>query len=187
MHIHLVSCTFACTLARTLACLLTSSSSHHSLLELADWNEEAGEDCLAAPIPFSAALARAIQSAATARLQADERLQLRRGCPKANIVPRFWSLPCTPWTLFERLPCAKSVHRLVSLRGTVIRVSAVRMQELRRQFECLKCGQAVVMQADDWNGGGIGKPVLCAAEIEGVPCRGTKFQGKSMRRRCLHV
>ncbi len=144
-----------------------------SVLELSDWNEEAGEDCLSAPIPFSVALSRAIQSACTSFCSRNAQL-----IGKLNITPRFWCLPCTPWTFFERLPEAKSVHRLVSLRGTVIRVSAVRMQELHREFECQKCAQRLMLKADDWNGGAIGKPVLCPAEVDGLPCRGTKFTGK---------
>jgi DNA replicative helicase MCM subunit Mcm2 (Cdc46/Mcm family) len=147
----------------------------HSVLELSDWNEEAGEDCLTAPIPFSAALTRALQSAASSLRQSNPLL-----IAKANISPRFWCLPCTPWTLFERLPDAKSVLKLVSLRGTVIRVSGVRMQEAQRLFECQKCGQTVTVLADDWNGGGgIGRPVICSAEVDGLGCRGTKFSGKS--------
>lgn len=54
------------------------------------------------------------------------------------------------------------------------------MQELRREFECQKCLQRVHVEADDWNGGGIGKPVICVGEVDGVACRGTKFSGKAI-------
>lgn len=137
-----------------------------------DWNEELGEECLDVPLKVIPRFTEAIQAAQVKLAAGNPRL-----IPKSRAQARFWSLPLTPWTLFERLPSAKSVHRLISFRGTVTRVGGVRMQELSKQWECTKCGWRGESMADDWIGGVIPKLQVCGGEVDGISCKNTKFSG----------
>jgi len=48
----------------------------------------------------------------------------------------------------DRLPRALDSNRLVAVRGTVIRASAIKMLEWRREIECTRCKHRWVVQAD---------------------------------------
>jgi DNA replicative helicase MCM subunit Mcm2 (Cdc46/Mcm family) len=48
----------------------------------------------------------------------------------------------------DRLPRALDSNRLVAVRGTVIRASAIKMLEWRREIECTRCKHRWTVQAD---------------------------------------
>lgn len=94
---------------------------------------------------------------------------------KLNVLPRFSCLPLTPWTFFERIPMVGSLGRLLSLRGTVIRTGAIKMQEYSKEWECSRCKTRQFTFVDDHQFGAIPKPITCIGIVDDVPCKKGKF------------
>ncbi len=105
---------------------------------------------------------------------------------KSNVLPRFTGLPITPWTFFERIPSVNSLGRLVSIRGTVIRTGALKMQEFSKVWECTRCKSRQSTYVDDHQFGIIPKPVNCNGHVDGTCCKNLKFN-ELQNSESLHV
>lgn len=136
-----------------------------------DWDGEVGEELLARPERMMRAFEEAIQKAAPHvlnRIDGEKSL-------KTHVHVRLVALPITPWTFFERIPTAASLGRLVSVRGTVVRVGGVRMLERSREWECARCHGRTWTHADDTQYGVVSPPAQCEGSVDGLVCRGVKF------------
>jgi len=63
----------------------------------------------------------------------------------------------------------------LSISGTVIRASTVKMLEFEREFLCLKCKHTFMVEADFEQGYALAPPTRCPSE-GGSPCDSSKFK-----------
>lgn len=69
-----------------------------------------------------------------------------RMCVKPNVHTRLSNLPICPELTRSLLPRTSDIGRFLSISGTVIRATTVKMLEYEREFMCLKCKHAFMVQ-----------------------------------------
>ncbi|NXC50168.1 MCM9 helicase, partial [Penelope pileata] len=139
-------------------------------LTLFETNMEIGEYFNAFPrevLPiFDAALRRAAMAALQAAAPSAEL------CAKPNLHARISGLPVCPELTREHIPKTRDVGHFLSVTGTVIRTSLVKVLEFERSYICNKCKHVFVVKADFEQYYAFCRPSACLNE-EG--CNSTKF------------
>ena len=67
---------------------------------------------------------------------------------KHNVHVRFFSLPQFPEFFRNTIPRSCDVGKLLSISGTVIRTTTVKMLECEREFVCTRCKHSFTVEAD---------------------------------------
>lgn len=93
-----------------------------------------------------------------------------------HVHARLRGLPFDSTCQYERIPGRETGARLISIRGTVTRVGAIRMADVRRTFRCTRCGALVDGTADPHQGGLIPRPPYCRAIVDDQRCPSTRFE-----------
>ncbi|XP_074436960.1 DNA helicase MCM9 isoform X1 [Larus michahellis] len=142
-------------------------------LTLFEANMEIGEYFNAFPsevLPiFDSALRRAALAALQAATTTADPPQLS---VKQNLHARVSGLPVCPELTREHIPKARDVGHFLSVTGTVIRTSLVKVLEFERSYICNKCKHVFVVKADFEQYYAFCRPSACLNE-EG--CNSTKF------------
>ncbi|NXN83230.1 MCM9 helicase, partial [Bombycilla garrulus] len=139
-------------------------------LTLFETNMEIGEFFNAFPSEVLPIFDSALRRAALAALQGSaEPAQLSL---KQNLHARVSGLPVCPELTREHIPKSKDVGHFLSVTGTVIRTSSVKVLEFERSYICNKCKHVFVVKADFEQYYAFCRPAACLNE-EG--CNSTKF------------
>ncbi|KAK3103220.1 hypothetical protein FSP39_017519 [Pinctada imbricata] len=94
---------------------------------------------------------------------------------KKNVHARVMSLPLCPELHRTSLPRTADVGCFLSIIGTVIRTTVVRMLEYEREYICTKCRNVFSVQADFEQYYSVCKPSKCSNET----CNSTSFTSLS--------
>ncbi|XP_034965068.1 DNA helicase MCM9 [Zootoca vivipara] len=139
-------------------------------MTLFETNMEVGEYFNAFPnevLPiFDNALRRAAVSLSQSVPQTDDFVV------KQNLHARISGLPVCPELTREHIPKTKDVGHFLSVTGTVIRTSLVKVLEFERDYMCNKCKHVFVVKADFEQYYAFCRPPACPNE-EG--CNSSKF------------
>ncbi|NWH95693.1 MCM9 helicase, partial [Aegithalos caudatus] len=139
-------------------------------LTLFETNMEIGEYFNAFPSEVLPIFDSALRRAALAALQdSADPAQLSL---KQNLHARVSGLPVCPELTREHIPKSKDVGHFLSVTGTVIRTSSVKVLEFERSYICNKCKHVFVVKADFEQYYTFCRPAACLNE-EG--CNSTKF------------
>ncbi|XP_015714169.1 DNA helicase MCM9 [Coturnix japonica] len=139
-------------------------------LTLFETNMEIGEYFNAFPSQVLPIFDSALRRAAMAVLQAaTPSPELRM---KPNLHTRISGLPICPELTREHIPKTRDVGHFLSVTGTVIRTSLVKVLEFERSYICNKCKHIFVAKADFEQYYAFCRPSACLNE-EG--CNSTKF------------
>ncbi|NWV09794.1 MCM9 helicase, partial [Ptilonorhynchus violaceus] len=139
-------------------------------LTLFETNMEIGEYFNAFPSEVLPIFDSALRRAALAALQdSADPAQLSL---KQNLHARVSGLPVCPELTREHIPKSKDVGHFLSVTGTVIRTSSVKVLEFERSYICNKCKHVFVVKADFEQYYTFCRPSACLNE-EG--CNSTKF------------
>ncbi|NXC09499.1 MCM9 helicase, partial [Orthonyx spaldingii] len=139
-------------------------------LTLFETNMEIAEYFNAFPSEVLPIFDSALRRAALAALQdSAEPAQLSL---KQNLHARVSGLPICPELTREHIPKSKDVGHFLSVTGTVIRTSSVKVLEFERSYICNKCKHVFVVKADFEQYYAFCRPATCLNE-EG--CNSTKF------------
>ncbi|NWS36043.1 MCM9 helicase, partial [Polioptila caerulea] len=139
-------------------------------LTLFETNMEIGEYFNAFPSEVLPVFDSALRLAALAALQdSADPAQLSL---KQNLHARVSGLPVCPELTREHIPKTKDVGHFLSVTGTVIRTSSVKVLEFERSYICNKCKHVFAVKADFEQYYTICRPAACLNE-EG--CNSTKF------------
>ncbi|NXB61999.1 MCM9 helicase, partial [Struthidea cinerea] len=139
-------------------------------LTLFETNMEIGEYFNAFPSEVLPIFDSALRRAALAALQdSEDPAQLSL---KQNLHARVSGLPVCPELTREHIPKSKDVGHFLSVTGTVIRTSSVKVLEFERSYICNKCKHVFVVKADFEQYYAFCRPAACLNE-EG--CNSTKF------------
>ncbi|NXA85448.1 MCM9 helicase, partial [Melanocharis versteri] len=139
-------------------------------LTLFETNMEIGEYFNAFPSQVLPIFDSALRRAALAALQdSADPAQLSL---KQNLHVRVSGLPVCPELTREHIPKSKDVGHFLSVTGTVIRTSSVKVLEFERSYICNKCKHVFVVKADFEQYYAFCRPAACLNE-EG--CNSTKF------------
>ncbi|XP_074006380.1 DNA helicase MCM9 [Numenius arquata] len=147
-------------------------------LTLFETNMEIGEYFNAFPGEVLTVFDSALRRAALAALQAatTATTTATSGPPqlsmKQNLHARVSGLPVCPELTREHIPKTKDVGHFLSVTGTVIRTSLVKVLEFERSYICNKCKHVFVVKADFEQYYAFCRPSACLNE-EG--CNSTKF------------
>ncbi|XP_065537062.1 DNA helicase MCM9 isoform X1 [Lathamus discolor] len=140
-------------------------------LTLFETNMEIGEYFNAFPSEVLTVFDSALRRAALAALQ-----DAAAGSPqlslKQNLHARVSGLPVCPELTREHIPKARDVGHFLSVTGTVIRTSLVKVLEFERSYICDKCKHVFAVKADFEQYYAFCRPSACLNE-EG--CNSTKF------------
>ncbi|NXH15623.1 MCM9 helicase, partial [Bucco capensis] len=139
-------------------------------LTLFETNMEIGEYFNALPSAVLPVLDSALRRAALAVLQAAE--EPTHLSMKHNLHARVSGLPVCPELTREHIPKSRDVGHFLSVTGTVIRASLVKVLEFERSYLCHKCKQIFSVRADFEQYYTFCRPAACPNE-EG--CNSTKF------------
>uniref|UniRef100_A0A8B9UFG7 DNA helicase MCM9 n=1 Tax=Anas zonorhyncha TaxID=75864 RepID=A0A8B9UFG7_9AVES len=139
-------------------------------LTLFETNMEIGEYFNAFPARVLPIFDSALRRAALTALQAAE--PAPGLCVKTNLHARISGLPVCPELTREHIPKARDVGHFLSVTGTVIRTSLVKVLEFERSYICDKCKHVFVVKADFEQYYAFCRPSACLNE-EG--CNSTKF------------
>ncbi|NXM95683.1 MCM9 helicase, partial [Sylvia borin] len=139
-------------------------------LTLFETNMEIGEYFNAFPSEVLPILDSALRRAALAALQ--ECADPAQLSLKQNLHARVSGLPVCPELTREHIPKSKDVGHFLSVTGTVIRTSSVKVLEFERSYICNKCKHVFVVKADFEQYYTFCRPAACLNE-EG--CNSTKF------------
>ncbi|XP_060046529.1 DNA helicase MCM9 isoform X2 [Erinaceus europaeus] len=91
---------------------------------------------------------------------------------KQNLHARISGLPVCPELVREHIPKTKDVGHFLSVTGTVIRTSLVKVLEFERDYMCNKCKHVFVVQADFEQYYTFCRPSSCPS-LEG--CNSSRF------------
>ncbi|XP_018418983.1 PREDICTED: DNA helicase MCM9 [Nanorana parkeri] len=152
--------------------------SHYSIvvnaMTLFETNMEVGDYFNAFPnevLPiFDNALRRATMSLMQSNSQHDGFIM------KQNLHARITGLPVCPELTREHIPRAIDVGHFLSITGTVIRSSLVKVLEYEQDFMCNKCKHVITVKADFEQCYSFNPPTACTNE-EG--CNSAKFTSLS--------
>ncbi|XP_038616491.1 DNA helicase MCM9 isoform X2 [Tachyglossus aculeatus] len=139
-------------------------------LTLFETNMEIGDYFNAFPSQVLPVLDGALRRAALAVLHsasAPEELSM-----KQNLHTRIAGLPVCPELTREHIPKTKDVGHFLSVTGTVIRTSLVKVLEFERDYMCNKCKHVFVIKADFEQHYAFCRPTSCP-NPEG--CGSSKF------------
>ncbi|XP_030123657.4 DNA helicase MCM9 isoform X1 [Taeniopygia guttata] len=139
-------------------------------LTLFETNMEIGDYFNAFPSEVLPVFDSALRRAALAALQdgaGAAQLSL-----KQNLHARVSGLPVCPELTREHIPKSKDVGHFLSVTGTVIRTSSVKVLEFERSYICNKCKHVFAVKADFEQYYTFCRPAACLNE-EG--CSSTKF------------
>ncbi|KAM9260977.1 LOW QUALITY PROTEIN: DNA helicase MCM9 [Cariama cristata] len=139
-------------------------------LTLFETNMEIGEYFNAFPSEVLPIFDNALRRAALAALQAapaPPQLSV-----KQNLHARVSGLPVCPELTREHIPKTRDVGHFLSVTGTVIRTSLVKVLEFERSYICNKCKHVFVVKADFEQYYAFCRPSTCLNE-EG--CNSTNF------------
>ncbi|NXW64073.1 MCM9 helicase, partial [Eurystomus gularis] len=139
-------------------------------LTLFEANMEIGEYFNAFPSEVLPIFDSALRRAALAALQAaaaPPQLSV-----KQNLHARVSGLPVCPELTREHIPKTRDVGHFLSVTGTVVRTSLVKVLEFERSYICNKCKHVFVVKADFEQYYSFCRPSACLNE-EG--CNSTKF------------
>ncbi|XP_062344743.1 DNA helicase MCM9 [Cinclus cinclus] len=139
-------------------------------LTLFETNMEIGEYFNAFPSQVLPVFDSALRRAALAALQ--ESADPAQLSLKQNLHARVSGLPVCPELTREHIPKSKDVGHFLSVTGTVIRTSSVKVLEFERSYICNKCKHVFVVKADFEQYYAFCRPAACLNE-EG--CNSTKF------------
>ncbi|NXJ18188.1 MCM9 helicase, partial [Dicrurus megarhynchus] len=139
-------------------------------LTLFETNMEIGEYFNAFPSEVLPIFDSALRRAALAALQ--ESADPAQLSLKQNLHARVSGLPVCPELTREHIPKSKDVGHFLSVTGTVIRTSSVKVLEFERSYICNKCKHVFVVKADFEQYYAFCRPAACLNE-EG--CNSTKF------------
>ncbi|KAM3931599.1 DNA helicase MCM9 [Leptodactylus fuscus] len=115
---------------------------------------------------FDNALRRAAMSIMQSNSQQDSLTM------KQNLHTRITGLPVCPELTREHIPRTRDVGHFLSVTGTVIRTSLVKVLEYEQDFMCNKCKHVITVKADFEQYYSFSPPVSCTNE-EG--CISSKF------------
>ncbi|XP_063773296.1 DNA helicase MCM9 [Pseudophryne corroboree] len=88
---------------------------------------------------------------------------------KQNLHARITGLPVCPELTREHIPRTRDVGHFLSVTGTVIRTSLVKVLEYEQDFMCNKCKHVLTVKADFEQYYSFSPPVACTNE-EGCNC-----------------
>ncbi|XP_077018881.1 DNA helicase MCM9 isoform X2 [Tamandua tetradactyla] len=115
-------------------------------MTLFETNMEVGEYFTVFPNEVLTIFDSALQRSALAALQS---LPPSEGFSmKQNLHARISGLPVCPELVREHIPKTKDVGHFLSVTGTVIRTSLVKVLEFERDYMCSKCKHVFVIKAD---------------------------------------
>ncbi|XP_069661224.1 DNA helicase MCM9 isoform X2 [Haliaeetus albicilla] len=141
-------------------------------LTLFETNMEIGEYFNAFPSEVLPIFDSALRRAALAALQAATTAAPPQLSVKQNLHVRVSGLPVCPELTREHIPKTRDVGHFLSVTGTVIRTSLVKVLEFERSYICNKCKHVFVVKADFEQYYAFCRPSACLNE-EG--CNSTKF------------
>ncbi|ESO91569.1 hypothetical protein LOTGIDRAFT_121966, partial [Lottia gigantea] len=90
---------------------------------------------------------------------------------KKNIHARIMALPVCPELTRTTLPKTADVGNFLSITGTVIRTTLVRVLEFEKEFSCNKCRTLVTARVDFERYNTLHKPTKCPNDV----CNSTNF------------
>lgn len=146
-----------------------------SVLILLDRIPTFGQQLFINPIPNLINLDSALIHAQSRILSTFSPEEAREMRIHRRIHTRLQALPLHPTIIFDRIPGGEVEGRLIAVRGTVTRVGSLKMQDIRKIFQCTKCGITKDMPADDRQFGMVAKPPVCTHVADEQRCGGTKF------------
>ncbi|XP_070200187.1 DNA helicase MCM9-like isoform X2 [Littorina saxatilis] len=91
---------------------------------------------------------------------------------KQHVHARIMALPVCPELSRTTLPRTVDVNNFLSVTGTVIRTTVVRMLEFEKEYLCSKCRSVITMQAEFDQYYTVCKPTKCTNQV----CNSTAFQ-----------
>ncbi|XP_001379759.3 DNA helicase MCM9 [Monodelphis domestica] len=115
-------------------------------MTLFETNMEIGEYFNAFPTEVLPIFDSALRRAALTILQSLP--QPGEFCMKQNLHARISGLPVCPELMRDHIPKTKDVGHFLSVTGTVIRTSLVKVLEYERDYMCNKCKHVFVVKAD---------------------------------------
>ncbi|CAH2251968.1 DNA helicase MCM9 isoform X1 [Pelobates cultripes] len=148
---------------------------HYSLIvnamTLFEANMEIGEYFNAFPNEVLLVFDNALRRAAMSFLQSSS--QQGKFTIKQNLHARITGLPVCPELTREHIPRTKDVGHFLSVTGTVIRTSLVKVLEYEQDFMCNKCKHVITVKADFEQYYTFSPPAACTNEEGG--CNSCKF------------
>ncbi|NWI21761.1 MCM9 helicase, partial [Crypturellus soui] len=151
------------------------AAAHYGLVvdavRLFEASMELGEWLSAAPGLVLPVLDGALRRAALAAMQEADAV----GAPlslKGNLHARIAGLPVCPELTREHIPKTRDVGHFLSVTGTVVRTSLVKVLEFERTYMCNKCKHVFAVRADFEQYYAVCRPTACPNE-EG--CGSTAF------------
>ncbi|XP_015684587.1 DNA helicase MCM9 [Protobothrops mucrosquamatus] len=138
-------------------------------LTLFETNMEIGEYFNAFPNEVLPIFDNALRRAATTCQSAS---QAQEFIIKQNLHARISGLPVCPELTREHIPKTKDVGHFLSITGTIIRTSLVKVLEFERDYMCNKCKHIFVVKADFEQYYAFCRPSTCPGK-EG--CTSSKF------------
>ncbi|XP_077343164.1 DNA helicase MCM9 [Lithobates pipiens] len=153
----------------------SDEDSHYSIvvnaMTLFETNMEVGEYFNAFPNEVLPVFDNALRRAAMSLMQSNS--QHDRIIMKQNLHARITGLPVCPELTREHIPRARDVGHFLSITGTVIRSSLVKVLEYEQDFMCNKCKHVITLKADFEQYYSFTPPTACTNYEEG--CTSTKF------------
>ncbi|KAM4041981.1 DNA helicase MCM9 isoform 1-T2 [Anomaloglossus baeobatrachus] len=153
--------------------LESDEDAHYSVvvnaMTLFETNMEVGDYFNAVPNEILPVFDNALRRAAMSVLQSssqDGRVM------KQNLHTRITGLPVCPELTREHIPRTRDVGHFLSVTGTVIRTSLVKVLEYEQDFMCHKCKHVITVRADFEQYYSFSPPASCTNE-EG--CNSSKF------------
>ncbi|KAM8952959.1 DNA helicase MCM9 [Pelodytes ibericus] len=147
---------------------------HYSLvvnaMTLFEANMEIGEYFNAFPNEMLSVFDNALRRSSMSLLQSSS--QRGQYTMKQNLHARITGLPVCPELTREHIPRTRDVGHFLSVTGTVIRTSLVKVLEYEQDYMCNKCKNVVTVKADFEQNYAFSPPLLCTNE-EG--CNSSKF------------
>eukprot|EP00039_Didymoeca_costata_P017200 m.316818 g.316818 ORF g.316818 m.316818 type:complete len:790 (+) comp16504_c2_seq9:415-2784(+) len=152
-------------------------SSHYSVnvhvITLLDSNNDLYTRVLKNPTKFLPILDNATQKALSTILH--EQTTQNGMTSKPWVHVRLSNLPICPELTRETLPRTCDVGTFLSIHGTVIRASSVKMLEYEREYQCIKCKGNFIVEADFAQCYSLIPPTKCrASPME--DCDSNKFR-----------
>ncbi|XP_040206251.1 DNA helicase MCM9 isoform X2 [Rana temporaria] len=153
----------------------SDEDSHYSIvvnaMTLFETNMEVGDYFNAFPNEVLPVFDNALRRAAMSLMQSNS--QRDRFIMKQNLHARITGLPVCPELTREHIPRARDVGHFMSITGTVIRTSLVKVLEYEQDFMCNRCKHVITLKADFEQYYSFTPPTACTNYEEG--CTSTKF------------
>ncbi|XP_029452280.1 DNA helicase MCM9 isoform X2 [Rhinatrema bivittatum] len=141
-------------------------------MTLFETNMEIGEYLNAFPSEVLPVFDSALRRAALTILQSASPSPNDGLLMKPNLHARITGLPVCPELTREHIPKTRDVGRFLSVTGTVIRTSLVKVLEFERDYMCSKCKHVLTVKADFEQYYAFSCPTSCPNE---QGCNSTRF------------